>query len=74
MRVGAGWKYLYRAADSTGDAMEFMLSVGRDVCAAKRFFKKLTWKGVAGYAMLPPFELPEKKIGRADRFRSHTAR
>lgn len=42
MKVGTGWKYLYRAADSTGCTIEFILSAKRDVSAAKRFFKKLT--------------------------------
>jgi IS6 family transposase len=41
VKVGAEWKYLYRAVDSAGNTIEFMLSAGRDVSAAKRFFKKL---------------------------------
>ena len=41
MKVGTEWKYLYRAVDSSGDTVEFMLSAGLDVSAAKRFFKKL---------------------------------
>jgi transposase, IS6 family len=41
VKVGTEWKYLYRAVDSTGDTIEFMLSARRDVSAAKRFFKKL---------------------------------
>lgn len=41
VKVGTEWKYLYRAVDSAGDTIEFMLSARRDVSAAKRFFKKL---------------------------------
>jgi transposase, IS6 family len=32
---------LYRAVDKEGSTIELMLSVVRDVCAAKRFFKKM---------------------------------
>jgi IS6 family transposase len=41
VKVGTEWKYLYRAVDSAGDIIEFLLSAKRDVSAAKRFFKKL---------------------------------
>ena len=41
MKVGTEWKYLYRAIDSMGNTIEFMLSGKHDVSAAKRFFKKL---------------------------------
>lgn len=41
VKVGTEWKYLYRAVDSAGCTIEFMLSARRDVSAAKRFFKKL---------------------------------
>lgn len=41
VKVGEGWKYLYRAADKAGATIEFMLSAKRNVSAAKRFFMKL---------------------------------
>ncbi len=41
VKVGKSCKYLYRAVDKEGKTIEFMLSAERDVCAAKRFFKKM---------------------------------
>src|SRR3954451_24089592 len=34
------WTYLYRAVDSSGDTIDFLLSPKRDADAAKRFFQK----------------------------------
>jgi transposase, IS6 family len=40
MDVVAGkWTYLYRAVDSTGATIDFLLSARRDAAAAKRFFQ-----------------------------------
>jgi transposase, IS6 family len=35
------WYYLYRAVDSTGATLDFMLSATRDADAAERFFRKV---------------------------------
>jgi transposase, IS6 family len=40
-RSASKYKYLYRAIGKEGNTIEFMLSVKRDVLAAKRFFKKM---------------------------------
>jgi transposase, IS6 family len=42
IRVKSEWKYLYRAVDSDGDTIDFMLSAKRDKKAAKRFFKSVS--------------------------------
>jgi IS6 family transposase len=41
VKVCTQWKYLYRAVDSAGCTIEFMLSAKRDVSVAKRFFRKM---------------------------------
>jgi len=40
IKVKGEWKYLYRAVDSDGDTIDFMLSSKRDRKAAKRFLNK----------------------------------
>src|SRR5665647_2178831 len=40
IKVKGKWKYFYRAVDSNGDTIDFMLSAKRNRKAAKRFFKK----------------------------------
>src|SRR4051794_32809988 len=40
LRVAGKWTYLYKAVDSTGDTIDFLLSPKRDASAAKRFFQR----------------------------------
>jgi transposase-like protein len=39
IRVKGKWTYLYRAVDSTGATIDFLLAARRDAAAAKRFFQ-----------------------------------
>jgi transposase, IS6 family len=41
VKIKGEWKSLYRAVDSTGQTIDFMLSAKRDARAAKRFFRKM---------------------------------
>ena len=41
IKIKKVWTYLYRAVDSTGNTLEFLLSPTRDAEAAKRFFCKV---------------------------------
>ena len=40
MRAAGKWVYLYRAVDSTGSTIDFLLSAKRDANSAKRFLQK----------------------------------
>ena len=40
IRVQGRWCYLYRAIDSTGATIDFLLSALRDAAAAKRLFRQ----------------------------------
>jgi transposase-like protein len=40
VKVKGRWTYLYRAVDSRGQTVDFLLSAKRDAAAAKRFFRK----------------------------------
>ena len=39
-KVKGQWRYLYRAVDSSGNTIDFLLLANRDTNAAKRFFRK----------------------------------
>ena len=40
IKVKGQWKYLYRAVDSDGNTLDFLLSAKRDAAAAERFLRK----------------------------------
>jgi transposase-like protein len=47
----AMWTYLYRAVDSTGATINFLLSETRDLTSARRFFQKaLAAPGILAHA------------------------
>lgn len=41
IKVRGQWRYLYRAIDKHGEAVDFLLTAHRDLDAAKRFFRKM---------------------------------
>jgi transposase, IS6 family len=41
IKIKKQWHYLYRAVDSTGATLDFMLSPTRDAEAAERFFRRM---------------------------------
>jgi transposase-like protein len=50
IKIKKEWYYLYRAVDSTGATLDFMLSATRDADAAEQFFRKVL---DAGHTTLP---------------------
>ena len=40
IKINGSWMYLYRAVDSLGKTIEFLLRKHRDAAAAKAFFRK----------------------------------
>src|ERR1700710_1565199 len=50
VRVKGRWMYLYRAVDSNGQTIDFLLAAKRDAAAAKRFFRR----ALANSGNLPP--------------------
>ena len=45
VRIRGEWRYLYRAIDKHGEAVDFLLTARRDLDAAKRFFRKMLKDG-----------------------------
>jgi transposase-like protein len=76
VRVAGVWTYLYRAVDSTGETIDFMLSPRRDAVAAKHFLQMALWRtgqirprvtNVDGHASYPPAITELKKTGELGR-------
>jgi transposase, IS6 family len=40
VRVKGNWRYLYRAVDSSGATIDFLLTAKQDAAAARRFLAK----------------------------------
>jgi transposase-like protein len=40
IKIKGEWKYLYRAVDTSGQTIDFLLTARRDAAAALRFFRK----------------------------------
>jgi IS6 family transposase len=57
IKIKKVWFYLYRAVDSEGNTLEFLLSPTRDAEAAKRFFYKVLHVTTS----LAPHTLPSKE-------------
>ena len=62
VRVKGKWVYLYRAVDSSGATIDFLLSVRPDAAAAERFQRKSLGRrepsGPAGYQQRQGCRLP----------------
>jgi IS6 family transposase len=76
VRVAGVWTYLYRAVDSTGETIDFMLSTKRDAIAAKHFLQMALWRtpsirprviNVDGHAAYPPAIADLKASGELGR-------
>ena len=72
IRVAGVWTYLYRAVDSAGETIDFMLSPKRDAVAAKHFLQMALWRAgevrprvinVDGHASYPAAVTELKKSG-----------
>ncbi len=56
IKIKGTWMYLYRAVDSEGNTLEFLLSPTRDAEAAKRFFLKALHSIAASAPQAHPVE------------------
>ncbi|WP_220208371.1 IS6 family transposase [Reticulibacter mediterranei] len=56
IKIKKAWMYLYRAVDSDGQTLEFLLSPTRDAEAAKRFFCKVLHTSASSAPQTCPIE------------------
>src|SRR5512135_1327238 len=56
IKIKKVWTYLYRAVDSEGNTLEFLLSPTRDAQAAQRFFLKALHCPAGSAPQTPPVE------------------
>jgi len=72
VRIRGKWRYLYRAIDKRGEAVDFLLTAKRDLDAAKRFFRKALKEGpllspdrigTVGAGIYPPALAAARKEG-----------
>jgi transposase-like protein len=61
-RVKGRWCYLYRAIDSTGATIDFVLSPLRDAAAAKRLFRKALTDPYTDQARIYDSAIPAVKV------------
>ncbi len=67
IKVKKVWTYLYRAVDSEGNTLEFLLSPTRDAEAAKRFFLKALHSSASSAPQVRPVqEQVEEQTAPAD--------
>lgn len=80
IKVWGEWRYLYRAIDKHGQAVDFLLTANRDLYAAKRFFRKMLSAepllapdriGTDGAGPYPPAIAESRKEGLLPRTLTH---
>jgi transposase-like protein len=80
MKVRGQWRYLCRAIDKHGQAVDFLLTTSRDLEAAKRFFRKMLKGqpllapdriGTDGAGPYPPAIAESRKSGLLPRTPTH---
>ena len=69
IRVNGRWCYLYRAIDSSGATIDFLLSALRDAAAAKRLFRKALSDQAAIYKSAIPAMKEEGTLRKRCRHR-----